>query len=190
MEEDLEAIGRIRAGQIQAYAVLVRKYQTRIRGYCLGVLGNGADADDAAQEVFIKAYKGLGSFQGRARFSTWLYRIAVNHCWDLLRSAARNRVESWEALREQEGESLEARTVVLPEARLDDRAQQVQEVLDRLPEQYKTVLILREVQGLSYQELADALGCSMDAVKARLRRARRELEARFKERFEHGSRMV
>lgn len=190
MEEDLDALERIRAGQTDAYAVLVRKYETRIRGYCRGVLGNAAEADDAAQEVFIKAYRGLGNFQGKASFSTWLYRIAVNHCRDLLRSAQRNRTESWEALREEEGESLEARTAVLPEPRRNERWLQVQEALNRLPEQYKTVLILREVQGLSYRELADALGCSMDAVKARLRRARRELGARFKERVEHESRMV
>ena len=190
MEEDLEAIEQIRGGQIQAYAFLVRKYQTRMRGYCLGVLRNAAEADDAAQEVFIKAYKGLSGFRGRASFSTWLYRVAVNHCRDLLRSAARNRTESLEMLREEEGESFEVRTAVLPEARPSDREQQIQETLDQLPEQYKAVLILREVQGLSYQELAEALGCSVDGVKARLRRARRELEMRFKERFEHGSRMV
>lgn len=180
MEEDLDAIERIRSGEIQAYAILVRKYQTRVRGYCLGALGRAAEADDAAQEIFFKAYRGLGGFRGKARFSTWLYRISVNHCRDLLRSSARGRTESWEALQEREGESAEARIAVMPPPPAGELERQVKEALDRLPEPYKAVLLLREVQQLSYAQLAETLDCSMDAVKARLRRARRELAARVK----------
>ncbi|MCM8794338.1 MAG: RNA polymerase sigma factor [Candidatus Omnitrophica bacterium] len=160
----------------------MRKYQARVRGHCLGMLGNTAEADDAAQEIFIKAYRGLGSFGGRGGFSTWLYRITVNHCRDCLRSAMRRKTESWEKLREEEGEFLETRTAVMPQGQMaDGRLQHVREALDKLPEAARTILILREVQGLSYQELADTLRCSVDAVKARLRRARQELEARFEE---------
>ena len=199
-DEDLQAIGQIRAGQIQAYGFLVRKYQTRIRGYCRGVCGNATEAEDVAQEIFIKAYKGLaprdlfrpahnksklgglGGFRGTARFSTWLYRIAVNHCRDFLRYAVRNRMESWETLREREGESAEMRIADFSDSQLlREQGQQVREALDRLPEQVKTILILREVQGLSYQELTKVLNCSVDAVKARLRRARQELGSRLKE---------
>ena len=180
-DEDIQVIQRICGGDVQAYEVLVRKYQGLIRGYCRGVVGNAADADDAAQEVFIKAYRGLGNFRAASSFSTWLYRIAVNHCRDFLRRAMRVKTESWEALRESEGESLEARTAVPPDVLSPDSGtRQVREALDRLPENYREVLILREVQGLTYQELAESLNCSVDAVKARLKRARQELEAKFK----------
>ena len=171
-DEELDVIERVRAGDKEAYALLVRKHQARIRSYCLWTLGNAAEADDAAQEVFIKAYRGLGGFRGRAGFSTWLHRIAVNHCRDLLRKRVRERTESWDALREEKGEAAEA-LVVREEPAVPRR--QLQEALDRLPEQYRTILIMREAEGLSYEELAKFLNCSLDAVKARLRRARSEL---------------
>ena len=171
-DEDQQVVQRVRAGDTEAYALLVRKHQARIRGYCIWTLGNAAEADDAAQEVFIKAYRGLGSFRGSSGFSTWLYRIAVNHCRDGLRKRARERTESWEALREREGEAAEQR---ISQDSPAGQRRQLQEALDRLPEQYRAILILREAEGMSYQELAEFLGCSLDAVKARLRRARSEL---------------
>lgn len=180
-DEDQNVVERIRAGDREAYALLVRKHQARIRGYCLWTMGNAAEADDAAQEIFIKAYRGLGSFRGTAGFSTWLHRIAVNHCRDLLRKRVRERTESWDALREEKGEAAEA-LIVRQEPVL--RRRQLQEALDRLPEQYRTVLILREAEGMSYEEIAEFLGCSLDAVKARLRRARSELMEKARHFFE------
>ena len=171
-DEDRSIIDRIRAGDTETYALLVRKHQARIRGFCLWTLGNAAEADDAAQEVFIKAYRGLGSFRAAAGFSTWLHRIAVNHCRDLLRKRVRERTESWDALREEKGEAAEALAAREDPAALRRR---LQEALDRLPEQYRAILILREVEGMSYEELAGFLGCSLDSVKARLRRARADL---------------
>lgn len=174
-QDDLEAIERIRAGDTEAYAALVMKYQARIRSYCLWTLRNAAEADDAAQEVFIKAYRGLGSFRGSAGFSTWLHRIAVNHCRDLLRKTAKQRLtESLDEIREREGEAADA--LASTEDPMRDRRRLVQEALDRLPEQYRTILVMREAEGLSYEELAKFLGCSLDAVKARLKRARAQLE--------------
>ena len=190
MDEDLNAIEQVRAGKIQAYALLVRKYQGRIRGYCLGTLGNAAEADDAAQEVFIKAYRGLGGFRGRSSFSTWLYRITVNHCRDLLKSAGRGKTESLDALRDEEGEPFEARLAVAPAAQLGEREGQVREALARLPETSREVLVLRAVQGLSYAEMMESLGCSLDAVKGRLRRAREELETKLREVMRDGSKTV
>ena len=182
MREDRNVIERVLAGDTHAYAHLVQKYQARIRGYCLGVLKNQAEADDAAQEIFIKAYRALGSFQGNAAFMTWIYRIAVNHCRDLLRSESRRRTESWDELQEREGDSLEARITTFPEpSRMDDRRRLLREALDKLSEDQRTLLLLRESEGLSYQELAETLCCSLDAVKARLRRARRELESKLEE---------
>ncbi len=184
-QEDADAVERVRAGDVEAYAFLVRKYQERIRGYCLWTLRNAADADDAAQEVFIKAYRSLGGFRGAAGFSTWIYRIAVNHCRDLLRKGARNKAESWDALREEQGEAAEA-LISQPEPP-HERRRQMQEILAQLPEDYRTILLLREAEGLSYEELAEFLHCSLDAVKARLKRARAQLEEKVRHFFGPGS---
>lgn len=174
MEEDREVIERIRAGDAEAYAILVRKYQARIRSYCVWTLRNAAEADDAAQEVFIKAYRAIGSFRGASGFFTWLHRIAVNQCRDEMRKASRRQTESWDALREEKGEAADALAVT--QDPMAGSRRELREALDRLSEQYRTILILREAEGLSYQEIAEFLGCTLDAVKARLQRARAQLE--------------
>lgn len=173
--EDLEVIRRVRDGDRNAYALLVNKYETRVRGCCRSLLRNAADAEDAAQEVFIRAYEGLTRFRGDAAFSTWLYRIAVNRCRDLLRKSSREKAESWERLLEEHGERAEAMLATEPEAPPVDAAL-LERILGRLPEPYRAVLVLREMHQLSYEEIAAALGCSLDAVKGRLKRARQELE--------------
>ena len=189
MDEDFEIVQRIRSGEVQVYEVLVRKYETRVRGFCLGILRNPTEAEDAAQEVFIKAYKGLKGFRAQAKFSTWLYRIATYHCRDVLRKERRHRMESWEALRQEHGEAFEARVAASKRESSPEQKELLRYALDQLPEQYKTVLILREIQGLSYEELAEVLHCSLDAVKARLRRAREQLQAALEKReVPHGVR--
>jgi RNA polymerase sigma-70 factor (ECF subfamily) len=180
MDDDRLAIERIRSGDIQAYAILVRKYETRVRGYCLGTLCSAADADDAAQEIFIKAYQSLDRFAGRSSFSTWLYRITVNHCRDWLRRKVRTRTESIEKLGEEQTEWLERQLTIEPQVdRPNERTMEVRKALAAMPDSAREVLVLREVHEMSYQETAEALGCSLDAVKARLRRARKELEVRL-----------
>lgn len=174
--EDFEIILDILAGDRDAYKEIVQKYEVRVRSYCLNVLQNSAQADDAAQEIFIKAYQALGQFRGAASFSTWLYRIAANHCTDVIRKIARWKTESWEALLEKEGEQLESLFSVAPKIERSEQSQLIAKLLSVLPEKYRTILVLREIHGLSYQELSETLECSVDAVKARLKRARQEIE--------------
>lgn len=169
----------ILTGNRDAYAALVRKYEGRVRGYCRMVLGDLALADDAAQEVFIKAYQALGQFHGKASFSTWIYRIAVNHCADVLRKSLRRKTESWEALLEREGSRAEA--LFSRENNLDEAEQTelAAKFFSSLSEKTRTILTLREIQGLSYQEIGDALNCSLDGVKGRLKRARQEVHEKL-----------
>lgn len=145
------------------------------------MLSDGAEADDAAQEVFIKAFQSLERFRGDSSFATWIYRIAMNHCLNVLRQKKRRRTESWDALVEREGEKIEelftGRTVKDDEG---EYAELLSKLLEHLPEKSREMIVLREVQGLSYQELAGTLGCSLDAVKSRLKRARQELESRLR----------
>lgn len=145
------------------------------------MLGDPAQADDAAQEAFLKAYRSLARFREGAAFSTWLYRIASNHCLDELRRRARARSDSLEALLEAGGDAAERLLPEVPSevSRLED-ADLVARALACLPADYRIILTLRETQGLDYQELTVALDCSLDAVKTRLKRARRLLEEKLR----------
>lgn len=174
--DDQEIIQKIRAGNPYAYAELVRKYNTRVRGQCRMMLGNVSQAEDAAQEVFIKVYESLSKFRGESAFSTWLYRITNHHCLDLLRKRNRTQTESWESLLEKKGSQMEAALLAArPAPPSEETAELIFQMLSHLPESFREILILREMQGLSYDELAQTLDCSLDAVKSRLKRAREAL---------------
>ena len=145
MDEERIAIEQVRNGQTEAFAILVRKHQAMIRGYCVATLSNTSEADDAAQEIFIKAYRSLARFRGAARFSTWLYRIAVNHCRDLLRKRSRmGNVQSWEALQEQNGERAEAQVLAaaVPSGLTQEDRHAVQEALSRFEATPEDLLVI------------------------------------------------
>ena len=179
---DAELVSRVQAGEQDAFAELIRRHHSWVIGLCTATLRDGTAAEDAAQEVFLKAYKSLPLFKSGSSFSTWLHRIAANHCLDLLRSRARRRTESWDELLEKEGESIQ-RLLAAPtdEEHGREDADLVRRVLACLPPDYQLVLTLREFQGLSYDEISAAMDCSLDSVKARLQRARRD----FTERLRH-----
>jgi RNA polymerase sigma-70 factor (ECF subfamily) len=173
--DDLEIIAQLRLGKTERFAELVRKYQSRVRGYCTSILSDRTAADDAAQDIFIKVFRGIDKFRADSKFSTWLYRISVNHCRDILRANARRRAESWDTLSEAERESVvdSARRVSGVE-RVEDR-QFIEQTLQLLPAEYREIIILRDGHDLSYEQIAQTLDCSLDAVKARIRRARAQL---------------
>ena len=176
MPDEREIIARVRTGEVEAYAELVRAHQAAILRLCASLLSHAADAEDAAQEIFLKAYDALGSFRQDAAFSTWLYRIATNHCRDLLRQRARQRAESLDALLEAAGDAAEMLFAPAQDPRSAMQTRDlIEQVLRRLSPDERLLLTLREAQGLSYQELAAVLDCSLDAVKARLHRAREAL---------------
>src|SRR5262249_26795052 len=129
------------------------------------------------QEVFVKAYRSLSGYRSGSSFYTWLYRIASNHCLDLLRSKGRRPAESLDALLDEKGDSVEGQFAVLDNTRAASEAKAlIGQILQLLPPDYRVVLTLREIEGLSYQEIADTMECSIDSVKARLRRARIDIE--------------
>lgn len=176
--EDSEVIQQVLGGNRNAYAEIIRKYEVRVRGFCLRMLSDASQSEDAAQEVFIKAYQALEKFKGESSFSTWIYRIASNHCFDLLRKRRRHKTESWDALVEKEGEKADhGLFAAQPDTGAEMmRSEQIKELLGGISEKHRQIIILREIQNLSYQELAEVLNCSLDAVKSRLKRARQELE--------------
>lgn len=180
MRSETEIISAVLGGEIEAFADLVRAHQARVRLACLVRLGNAAEADDAAQDVFVKAFKGLAGFKGEASFVTWILRIADNHCRDILRSRAAHRTDSLDAILAEKGEAFEALL-----ARAGSKVEsppytpQDLELLGRLlaalSEEDRVILAMREVDELSYEEIAQKLQISLDAVKGRLKRARQTL---------------
>ncbi|HRY29104.1 MAG TPA: RNA polymerase sigma factor [Elusimicrobiota bacterium] len=172
---DEQIIRAVLNGRREEFAHLVRRHQEKVRSLCLSLMRNATEADDAAQEVFVKAFQALGRFQGRSRFSTWLYRVAYRHCLDLLRSRGRRRTDSLEVLLEERGEGAMPVAASSGGAALENR-EVLEKILSSLPPEYRLILTLREAQGLSYEELAAATGTTLDSVKARLRRARQALE--------------
>ncbi len=179
--EERDLIQKILSGDSETYAEIVRAHQAKVLGLCMSLLGNATQAEDAAQEIFIKAYRSLRSFRGDSVFSTWLYRIAANHCKDLLRKRSREETESLDALIEESGDGIQVsfKPSFDPSA-ATGTADLLERLLSSLSPEERLILTLREVQGLNYKEISDTLKCSLDAVKARLRRARQTLEQKVR----------
>lgn len=160
---DQELIDSVLAGEQGDYAELVRRHHAKVMGVCLSMLSDEASAQDAAQDVFLKAYRALREFKGGSTFGTWLYRIASNRCLDVLRQRTRRAEDPLEAIKEEPREKTDA----------SEEKELVDRTLARLPEDYRLILTLREIEGLSYAELMEVLDCSLDSVKAKLQRARK-----------------
>lgn len=180
--DDLTLIDRVKRGDQAAFRPLVERYQRRVFALALSVMRDADEARDVVQEAFVKAYRHLDSFQGDASFYTWLYRIAMNQCIDRMRRMRRGEhVEFDEAIdREEVGESgiSPQRLGFDPAQALVDREirERVGAALEKLSPPHRAVLVLREVEGLSYQEIADVLGCAIGTVMSRLFHARKRMQ--------------
>ncbi len=180
---DAEAIERARRGDHEAFRILVERYQGRAYRLALRVLRDEEKARDAVQEGFIKVYRSLDRFEGRSSFYTWLYRLVLNLCLDMRRRDRSDREVEWTEERahppeEPGGGPLEA-SGGGPAGELE-RAEiraRVAAAIDTLPDGQRETLVLREVEGLSYQEIADALGISKGTVMSRLHYARKKVAA-------------
>ena len=174
--EELIVIEAVRTGQIDRFETLVREYEGGIYRLCLRMLGNEQDALDAAQDTFFNAYRGLDGFRAESRFSTWLYRLASNVCLDMLRR--RPAVPELSADEDKRVHSI-ADSAPSPQEALE--AKELRELVDRaiaaLPEEHRQVVILRDVNGLSYEEIASITGLEPGTVKSRIYRARKRLAA-------------
>ena len=178
-EQEAAVIQAVLDGDINAYELLVKEYEKNVYNLALRMVGNSEDAADMSQEAFIKAYNSLTSFRGDSRFSVWLYRIVSNVCLDYLRSRGRRQTVSL-STENDDGEDVEidiADETQSPERLLDRRLTRdaVRRGLAALPPEHRQILLLREIQGLSYDEIADALGIEAGTVKSRIFRARKKL---------------
>lgn len=179
--EDAEMVRLTLEGDPLAYRGLVEKYQERVYHLCFGMLRNREDAVDVAQEAFVKAHHHLATFRVESTFYTWLYRIARNLVIDHIRRRKRSAEVAFDdavAARDEEGEIAAIHEVDGP-GRLADRAEvqrKVMEALQQLPEDQREVVLLREVEEMSYKEIADAMEIPEGTVMSRLFYARRKLQ--------------
>jgi RNA polymerase sigma-70 factor (ECF subfamily) len=176
-DDDRAVIDRCLAGESDAFGVLVTRYQDRLYGTLLQVLGSTHDALDVAQEAFVLAFQKLASFRGESAFYSWLFRIAYNAAVSF-RRRDRDPRQSLEALRDGQGvEPIDRRECADPtrDAQTTERQELVQSALARLPEDYRTVLVLKEMEDLSYEEISAIIGCPIGTVRSRIHRARHEL---------------
>ena len=179
-EEEARLVREIRAGDGDAFETLVREHQTRVYNLALRMTGNPEDAMDISQETFLKAWRTLGKYRGDCSLGSWLYRIASNLSIDLLRKNKRRQTEKLVYLDDpgEDGRPLElpdlgAEPQALLEREEDRRA--VWECLERLPDEQRLILVLRDVNGMSYEEIGTAMDLELGTVKSRIFRAREKL---------------
>jgi len=180
-QDDLPLIDRFKGGDQSAFEELVLKYQDRIYNLCRHMLGNTHEAEDAAQDTFLKAYVKLKDFKPEASLYTWLYRIAVNTCLDYKKRPL------WESLLRKAGEDEEYILEPLADEPSPEKLYESKQLglalrksLGKLSLKLRTVIILKEIEGLSYEEIADILDVSIGTVKSRISRAREELKELMK----------
>ena len=171
-------ITAFQSGDQDVYRILVERHQERIRNLLYSIFHDRDFIDDLAQEVFIKAYQALPNFRFEASFYTWLYRIAVNKSRDELRKRKTRRFFSFQTLDEGIEKDLHARLSVPPEDR--DMQELIALGLKTLPEKFRTAVILKDIEGLPYEEIADIMQCELGTVKSRISRARAMLRKALK----------
>lgn len=179
-QTERELVSRARAGDTAAFEQLMLDNQDRVYTLCLRMTGNREDALDLAQETFLNAWRGLSSFQGNSSFSTWVYRLASNACIDFLRKRKRRQQrESPHSLDDEEAPLPEpADPRGSPEEELERRElrRAVERGLQALPDHHRQVLVMRELSGMSYQEIGAVLDLDLGTVKSRIARARLALK--------------
>jgi RNA polymerase sigma-70 factor (ECF subfamily) len=167
---DEELVRACQAGESSAFDILVARWEDKIRGAAYRLLGSQEEAQDAAQEAFLKAYRGLPRFKQEARFSSWLYQIALNLCRDRLRRRKGRTMVSLEVLEEVGPVIAAGGPGALDLVQQQDLARTVRRAIGELSEEQREVVILKEYQGLTFLEIAQALDLPLSTVKTRLYR--------------------
>ena len=177
-EIDQQLVERVQSRDKQAFDLLVVKYQRKLARLVSQFIRDSAAVEDVTQEAFIKAYKALPTFRGESAFYTWLYRIGINTAKNYLVSQGRRAPTTVDGFDNEDAENFEdggkLREMNTPESELMSKqiAQTVNQTLNTLPEELRTAIVLREIDGLSYEEIADAMNCPIGTVRSRIFRAR------------------
>jgi RNA polymerase sigma-70 factor, ECF subfamily len=179
---DMEIVERVKGGDMEAFAEIVRRYSDRVYRFVYSRIGSQEDAYDAAQDVMIQVLESIGSFRGEAKFSTWLYSVALNYCRNYRRKAGRVRLVSihkgtgddeTEIQIRDDRERTEERVIQ------DEMVSAIKLEMTKLPDDYREILHLRDIEGLPYEEIASVTGISLSNVKVRIHRGREMLRKRL-----------
>ncbi len=184
--DDITLVQRVRTGDQRAFKLLVERYQRKVYGVALGMMRNKEDARDVAQEAFVKVYRYVEFFKGDASFSTWLYRITTNICIDILRKRGATKglthIEFDEAVKRDTAEAqigaLGSMLGTNPQksALRKELADKINEAMGQIPETHRQILLLREVEGMSYDDLSKTLNIPKGTVMSRLFHARLKMQ--------------
>lgn len=184
-EIDQQLVLRVQQGDKQAFGLLVSKYQRKLARLLSRMIRDSAEVEDVTQEAFIKAYRALPSFRGESAFYTWLYRIGINTAKNYLVSQGR-RAPTSTPFDAQEAESMDDSSMLhdvdTPERLLHTKqiGETVNNAMDELPEELRIAIVLREIEGLSYEEIAVVMDCPIGTVRSRIFRAREAISERLK----------
>lgn len=179
-EEDRDLVGRSQKGDEKAFEELVRKYQQTIFNVVYHNIGYRADVEDIAQKIFAKIYFSLPRFDNRRPFFPWLYRIAINQCYDELRRMRRRKYRTFTELNLEETDAIDRlmSQKEVPAASADERSELhalLHKLLDQMPEPQKKAIVLRDLDDVPYEKMAEIMGCSEQAARLKVFRARARL---------------
>lgn len=180
-EDELDLVRRAKRGDREAFGVLVQRYQQRVIGVARALVHNADDAVELAQETFIRAFQNLPGFEGRSSFSTWLYRIASNLAIDWRRREGRYVVAHGEEAENELRKIPSGQGDSFREMARDETSRKVREALKELTPEHRQVILLREMEGLSYEEISALLNCPKGTVMSRLHYARTHLRSLLKD---------
>ncbi len=184
-----ELISAAANGDVEAFGELIARNEKRIYSFALGMLSNPDDAFDAAQDTFLKAYRSIKLFKGESAFYTWLYSICRNCCYDFIKAQTRNRrhnISLYEYESDDDGSILE---IPDNQNRPDELYEQrhtreiIMSAIEALPDHHREIIVLRDLNGLSYEEIAAVMHVTVGTVKSRLNRARMRLQELLKDKF-------
>jgi len=186
MAEERDLVRKAQQGDVEAYDVLVRRYQGKVYALVYNMTGNKEDAEDRVQDVFIKAFQSVRNFKGQSSFYTWLYRIAVNRTINFLKTRKNkyaislNDMDSG-AERDPAYVELQARESPVRDVSLQELQEKLNEALQTLSEKHRVVVVMHDIQGIPHEEIAQMMGCSPGTVRSRLFYARQQLQKELKD---------
>ena len=176
-----ELLRAARRGDSAAFETLMSAYERRVYALCLRMMGNVHDGEDAAQEAMLRIWQKFGQCRDEAALSAWIYRVTASACTDALRKRSRQAAPSLEAMREEGFEPADSAQTPEEAAQAGERRRAMDEAIAAVPQEMRSVFLMRDVHGLSVEQTAQALGVSQGTVKSRLSRAREKIARRLRE---------